>query len=749
MVRLLLNKVCILLLLAVGELTVRAEQSVIYVVPSDDPQTTECSVEHCPTLNELIKESQHDHHYFRPNTNIILLAGNHTVSRKVTYTIEDVENLSIIGSSTSDSLENNIVNVICTKSFGMTFVNTTNLSISDITFTNCGASTLIPVYEYTLSDLNFDYNFENTTMLDMDHTLCIAHSHNVTIHGVTITNGAGVGLLLYNVYNTLKISNSIFANNEINCYVLADSNECVAIYISTSTFMYGNYGHIWFDQKTSGLWITLVNHTRKYTIDLTDVTTIDNPAQKGDIYMSLGVAKAQINVKGLQSILSQNGTHAVYTVAASEHAQLSIIDSSFIGSSIMALMLRKALIRNTTFDGSRKSVYFTYTDDIVIQDMRIFNSLAFSTVEIYYGGVGSKLTFRGHSSIINSIGGFDVVQQSQVVFEENSTVEFRDNNVNNSQCIKDPDFCEPTMTLNEANVTMFENSRMYFINNTAQKSGGLLLDDVQITFDGNTSMVFEDNTGKDGGAMELGLKVKLFVTKGAPLISFIRNTGFRGGAIYTSYKNRICVGDSPIQWYFINNTALVGGSVVYGSVVSILSREDYLLKGCDQDNMYIETTPNDLSVVASDPTRVCICEDSKPQCNTTHFTAELFPNQKFKIDVVAAGLQSGAVAFVVQAQFDKSGFSWKEKGGEQYLQLVHNHCTILSYDTYLSSVQMKTLKLTVSYADLGNDYDTNLKRFVRKHKNDTVLFQDLVISFKIKYISPLWYMYNPFAPFLL
>ena len=104
MVRLLLNKVCILLLLAVGELTVRAEQSVIYVVPSDDPQTTECSVEHCPTLNELIKESQHDHHYFRPNTNIILLAGNHTVSRKVTYTIEDVENLSIIGSSTSDSL---------------------------------------------------------------------------------------------------------------------------------------------------------------------------------------------------------------------------------------------------------------------------------------------------------------------------------------------------------------------------------------------------------------------------------------------------------------------------------------------------------------------------------------------------------------------------------------------------------------------------------------------------------------------
>ena len=85
MVRLLLNKVCILLLLAVGELTVRAEQSVIYVVPSDDPQTTECSVEHCPTLNELIKESQHDHHYFRPNTNIILLAGNHTVSRKVTY----------------------------------------------------------------------------------------------------------------------------------------------------------------------------------------------------------------------------------------------------------------------------------------------------------------------------------------------------------------------------------------------------------------------------------------------------------------------------------------------------------------------------------------------------------------------------------------------------------------------------------------------------------------------------------------
>ena len=97
MVRLLLNKVCILLLLAVGELTVRAtEQSVIYVVPSDDPQKTECSVEHCPTLNELITESQHDHHYFRPNTNIILLAGNHTVSRKVTYTIEDVENLSIM-----------------------------------------------------------------------------------------------------------------------------------------------------------------------------------------------------------------------------------------------------------------------------------------------------------------------------------------------------------------------------------------------------------------------------------------------------------------------------------------------------------------------------------------------------------------------------------------------------------------------------------------------------------------------------
>ena len=63
-------------------------------------------------------------------------------------------------------------------------------------------------------------------------------------------------------------------------------------------------------------------------------------------------------------------------------------------------------------------------------------------------------------------------------------------------------------------------------------------------------------------------------------------------------------------------------------------------------------TPNTLSQVASDPIRVCICNNSIPECHRVSITIDhIFPGQSFSISTVVVGEELGTVPGSVFANF--------------------------------------------------------------------------------------------------
>ena len=109
---------------------------------------------------------------------------------------------------------------------------------------------------------------------------------------------------------------------------------------------------------------------------------------------------------------------------------------------------------------------------------------------------------------------------------------------------------------------------------------------------------------------------------------------------------------SRVRLTFINNSAGKGGDVVYGGHVA-LGLDDG--RNClDSFKSISNISQNGLSQISSDPSRVCLCnETGQPDCLTLVDPTphSIYPGQSFNISAVVVGQQFGAVAGSVFAQF--------------------------------------------------------------------------------------------------
>ena len=136
-----------------------------------------------------------------------------------------------------------------------------------------------------------------------------------------------------------------------------------------------------------------------------------------------------------------------------------------------------------------------------------------------------------------------------------------------------------------------------------------------------------------------------------------------GGAIYTDSKpGDKCFyhaigssrSNSTVQVNFVENTAQFAGSSIYGDIFTCC--ED----GSSCNNFYnifnTSNTATDPSAIASDPQKVCFCDDNKlqPNCsdlNQAH-SSNVFPGQVFQIRLaVVGGGFDGVVTGAVRAYF--------------------------------------------------------------------------------------------------
>ena len=79
---------------------------------------------------------------------------------------------------------------------GIQFTNSTNVVLKSLTIATCGG------HFYILQNNRF-----------IVYNILFVDINNITLEWVSVQNGSGIGLFLYNVFNVL-ITNSTFANNE-------------------------------------------------------------------------------------------------------------------------------------------------------------------------------------------------------------------------------------------------------------------------------------------------------------------------------------------------------------------------------------------------------------------------------------------------------------------------------------------------------------------------------------------------------
>ena len=213
----------------------------LYVFP-DTYYTTNCSLEECYTLANITQNSAE---YFVSDTTVIFLPGNHIATAITTVPLVNLTNIALLGSEHQESV------IRCSGRFGFAFVNVTNLTISKLELSHCGAP-MPDEYILTLTNCANLYDLFLKSEKSEVHffarnspVIGLVQTYNVTIVNLDVHDSMGPGLLAVNAHEYFSILNSSFISNTPNCkllYVTAPSldNTNTLLSIDGSKFMFGN-----------------------------------------------------------------------------------------------------------------------------------------------------------------------------------------------------------------------------------------------------------------------------------------------------------------------------------------------------------------------------------------------------------------------------------------------------------------------------------------------------------------------------
>ena len=106
--------------------------------------------------------------------------------------------------------------------------------------------------------------------------------------------------------------------------------------------------------------------------------------------------------------------------------------------------------------------------------------------------------------------------------------------------------------------------------------------------------------------------------------------------------------------------------------------------------------------MSSNPTLVCICINSTPNCNITQYNVTVYPGEIFQIPAVAVGQRFGTVPFTVQSNFVSNYKTIPQMEQFHYAQTVRKECTKLTY-SIRSSNTFEMMQLQVDKFEVPED----------------------------------------------
>ena len=241
--------------------------SVYHVIPTED---TPCPGDTCHTLDYYMQGTPG---YFTSDSVVHFLPGKHTLTVAGVFQVENVQNITFIGSNLM-SVPTTAVDsvpfwptssVYCTNGSGFRFWNATDVIIANLSFTYCGVLMYLPSSALTLlKGVSYDYIY---TALAFDRV------SNITIYGLIVQSSKGHGLVVTNMRGSVTVTKSAFISNGVNKtywggnalfnHFDGDKFDCLeastvpfTLTVESSYFM---YGETTASEFTAGMQINVLN----------------------------------------------------------------------------------------------------------------------------------------------------------------------------------------------------------------------------------------------------------------------------------------------------------------------------------------------------------------------------------------------------------------------------------------------------------------------------------------------------------
>ena len=247
------------------------------------------------------------------------------------------------------------------------------------------------------------------------------------------------------------------------------------------------------------------------------------------------------------------------------------------------------------------------------------------------------------------------------------------------------------------------------------RGSALYLDHSRVNFTGNNT--FGNNTSFNGGAIYItGVDNALQLTDETRLVFDSNNAENTGGAIYlggcfdsTTINPPTCFiskASETSRMLFSNNRAILGGDAIYGGDLDklpVVEEYVHVKYGARTSSKFSgeythcitlvkkisrfssETLPSNLSLISSAASRICVCNDSLPQCSAIYTSVSTYPGQKFGLPLVLVGQNFGTITGSVYAQLlaPNESLSGTSIGQFREVQNVGQYeCTEMHYHVF-------------------------------------------------------------------
>ena len=141
-------------------------------------------------------------------SSLIVVEGSYIFNAKVLGKFHGVDSINIQGIAINNSSIAIPVNVSCSEGVGLSFINSTNITISGISFNHCSGL-------QASTSINTTNNFFVAT--GMHASLCFLYCTDIQLLNVAIQNTNGKGVILYNLMGISNIiQNCDFVNNKLS-----------------------------------------------------------------------------------------------------------------------------------------------------------------------------------------------------------------------------------------------------------------------------------------------------------------------------------------------------------------------------------------------------------------------------------------------------------------------------------------------------------------------------------------------------